>query len=92
MYGKVQEQLTNTLSEIREAGLFKMERIIESPQEAHINVTGGKSVLNMCANNYLGLSDHPDDRRGGEERAGRMGIWAFVGAVYLRDADDPQGA
>ena len=60
MYGKVQEQFTNTLSEIREAGLFKMERIIESPQEAHISVTGGKSVLNMCANNYLGLTDHPD--------------------------------
>ncbi len=59
MYGKVQEHLTGVLNEIREAGLFKNERVIESPQEAHINVTGGKSVLNMCANNYLGLSDDP---------------------------------
>ncbi|MBK7393474.1 MAG: glycine C-acetyltransferase [Chloracidobacterium sp.] len=59
MYGKVQEHLSGVLNEIREAGLFKSERVIESPQEAHISVTGGKSVLNMCANNYLGLSDDP---------------------------------
>lgn len=59
MYGKFQQHLASTLGEIREAGLFKSERVIESPQEAHIKVMGGKSVLNMCANNYLGLSDHP---------------------------------
>ena len=59
MYSKIQNQLENQLNEIREAGLYKSERVIESPQEAHIKVTGDKSVLNMCANNYLGLSDHP---------------------------------
>lgn len=59
MYGKIQNQLENQLNEIREAGLYKSERVIESPQEAHIRVTGDKEVLNMCANNYLGLSDHP---------------------------------
>ncbi len=59
MYKKIQNQLENTINEIREVGLYKSERIIESPQEAHIKVAGGKSVLNMCANNYLGLSDHP---------------------------------
>ncbi len=58
MYGKIQNQLENQINEIREAGLYKRERVIESPQEAHIKVTGGE-VLNMCANNYLGLSDHP---------------------------------
>jgi glycine C-acetyltransferase len=58
MYGKIQNQLENTLDEIREAGLYKNERVIESPQEAHIKVATGE-VLNMCANNYLGLSDHP---------------------------------
>jgi len=58
MYGKVKEHLDNTLNEIRQAGLFKNERVIESPQEARIEV-GGRNVLNMCANNYLGLSDHP---------------------------------
>ena len=59
MYGKIQNQLENQLNEIREAGLYKSERVIQSPQEAHIKVAGDKSVLNMCANNYLGLSDHP---------------------------------
>jgi len=58
MYGKIQNQLENTLDEIREAGLYKNERVIESPQEAHIKVAAGE-VLNMCANNYLGLSDDP---------------------------------
>ncbi len=58
MYGKIQDQLENTINEIREAGLYKSERVIESPQEAHIKVANGE-VLNMCANNYLGLSDHP---------------------------------
>lgn len=47
------------ISEIREAGLYKSERIIESPQDATIRVSGDREVLNMCANNYLGLSDHP---------------------------------
>ena len=58
MYGKIQNQLENTLDEIREAGLYKNERVIESPQEAHIEVND-QEVLNMCANNYLGLSDDP---------------------------------
>ena len=58
MYGKIQNQLENQLNEIREAGLYKNERVIESPQEAHIKVSSS-DVLNMCANNYLGLSDHP---------------------------------
>ncbi len=59
MYAKIKEQLENTISEIRDAGLYKSERVIESPQEANITVAGGRHVLNMCANNYLGLSDHP---------------------------------
>jgi glycine C-acetyltransferase len=58
MYGKMKEHLAQTLSEIREAGLYKEERLIESPQRAAIQVAG-KEVLNFCANNYLGLSDHP---------------------------------
>ena len=58
MYGKMKEHLAKTLSEIREAGLYKEERLICSPQRAAIEVEG-KEVLNFCANNYLGLSDHP---------------------------------
>ena len=58
MYGKMKEHLAQTLNEIREAGLYKEERLICSPQRAAIEVAG-KEVLNFCANNYLGLSDHP---------------------------------
>ena len=58
MYGKMKLHLSQTLTEIREAGLYKEERLIESPQKAAIQVKG-KEVLNFCANNYLGLSDHP---------------------------------
>ena len=58
MYGKMKEHLQKTLSEIKDAGLYKEERLIESPQRAAIQV-GGKEVLNFCANNYLGLSDNP---------------------------------
>ena len=58
MYGKMQEHLRQTLADIREAGLYKEERLIESPQRAAITVKG-QEVLNFCANNYLGLSDHP---------------------------------
>ena len=57
MYGKMKEHLSNALAEIKEAGLYKEERIIESPQSAAIEVKG-KEVLNFCANNYLGLSNH----------------------------------
>jgi glycine C-acetyltransferase len=58
MYSKIKTQIESTISEIRDAGLYKSERVIESPQNAHISVSKHK-VLNMCANNYLGLSDHP---------------------------------
>ena len=57
MYGKIKEHLQNELAQIKEAGLYKTERIIESPQRAEIMVAG-KPVLNFCANNYLGLSDN----------------------------------
>lgn len=58
MYGKMKEYLGKTLTEIKEAGLYKEERLIESAQQAAIAVKG-KEVLNFCANNYLGLSNHP---------------------------------
>ncbi len=58
MYGKMKEHLRQSLDALREAGLYKEERIIESPQDAAIMVKG-KEVLNFCANNYLGLSNHP---------------------------------
>ncbi|MFN8699554.1 MAG: glycine C-acetyltransferase [Flavobacteriales bacterium] len=59
MYGTFKEHLQRELTAIEEAGLFKRERIITSPQGAVIRTTEGKDVLNFCANNYLGLSSHP---------------------------------
>ena len=59
MYGKIKEDLTKEIQSIRDAGLYKQERVIMTPQGAEIEVKGGKEVLNFCANNYLGLSSHP---------------------------------
>lgn len=60
MYGKIQDHLKKELKDIREAGLFKEERIITTPQGPVIGVSTGEEVLNFCANNYLGLSAHPE--------------------------------
>jgi|TARA_B110000263_G_scaffold150417_1_gene130532 glycine C-acetyltransferase len=60
MYGKLQGQLQAELSNIQEEGLYKKERIITNPQGASIRVSTGEEVLNFCANNYLGLSSHPE--------------------------------
>lgn len=59
MYGNIQTRLKKDLEEIQEAGLFKKERIITSPQGADIQLESGQEVINFCANNYLGLSSHP---------------------------------
>ena len=60
MYGKIKQHLQNELDTIQENGLFKKERIITSPQGAVIKIASGETVLNFCANNYLGLSSHPE--------------------------------
>lgn len=60
MYGTIKDQLQKELEDIREAGLFKTERVITTPQSAEIATQNGKEVLNFCANNYLGLSSHPE--------------------------------
>lgn len=57
MYGEFQQHLEQQLTEIRDSGLYKSERVIQSPQEMRIQVGAGETVLNLCANNYLGLSD-----------------------------------
>lgn len=60
MYGGIKDNLKKELQEIREAGLFKTERIITSSQDAVIKISTGQEVINFCANNYLGLSNHPE--------------------------------
>jgi glycine C-acetyltransferase len=60
MYGKIKNTLVKEIAEIKEAGLYKSERIITSPQDALIKISTGEEVLNFCANNYLGLSNHPE--------------------------------
>lgn len=59
MFGAMQRHLTDQLAQIRANGLYKAERVITTPQNAHIRVGAGPSVLNLCANNYLGLAQHP---------------------------------
>jgi len=63
MYQAFQKHLQQEISDIRAAGLYKNERIITSPQNAMIKITDGREMLNFCANNYLGLSDHPEIKK-----------------------------
>jgi len=60
MYGKIKDDLKEELAEIRSAGLYKSERVIESSQAARVQVGDSSPVLNLCANNYLGLANHPE--------------------------------
>ena len=72
MYAEFETAASTKLAEIERAGLYKRERIIESPQQAHIQAAG-REVLNLCANNYLGLADHPEIVRAAHEGLDRWG-------------------
>ena len=74
MLAEFEKQLSQTLEEIKSQGLFKTERVITTPQDAHIKVAGGKDVLNMCANNYLGLADHPELIKAAKEALDSHGL------------------
>ena len=73
MYDGLKQVITDELAGIREAGLYKPERVIQTPQRARIGVGAGKPVLNMCANNYLGLADHPDILKAAHDGLDRWG-------------------
>ena len=73
MYGEFQKHLEQQISEIRENGLYKSERVIQSPQEMRIQVGGGQSVLNLCADNYLGLSDDDEIVKAAQDGLGDWG-------------------
>ena len=72
-YGAFRRQLGATLGAIRDQGLHKDERVLTSPQRAHIGVASGERVINMCANNYLGLAEHPEVVRAAHEGLDRWG-------------------
>ncbi|HVI81636.1 MAG TPA: glycine C-acetyltransferase [Chthoniobacterales bacterium] len=74
MLAEFEKRLSQTLEEIKSQGLYKTERIITTPQDAHIKVAGGKEVLNMCANNYLGLADHPELIKAAKEALDTHGL------------------
>ena len=67
MYQAFQKHLQQEISDIRDAGLYKNERVITSPQDALITIADGREMLNFCANNYLGLSDHPEIKKAATE-------------------------
>ena len=73
MFGTMKSHISQELDEIRSSGLYKDERIITSPQQARITIAGGQKVLNFCANNYLGLADHPEIIRAARESYKKWG-------------------
>ena len=73
MFGSIKQHLAGQLQEIRDAGLFKGERIMTTPQQAHVGVLDRNDVLNLCANNYLGLADHPEIVAAAREALDRWG-------------------
>ena len=73
MYGSFQQHLTRQLDDIRAAGTFKGERVLSTPQSSHVGAAGRADVLNMCANNYLGLADHPEVVAAAHEALDRWG-------------------
>jgi len=73
MYGTLRDDLVGTLAEVREAGLYKSELEITTPQGAHVDVTGRGELLNLCANNYLGLANHPAIVEAAHEALDRWG-------------------
>ena len=81
MYGKIKDHLSSELKSIEDAGLFKKERIITSPQGADIKLNTGQEVLNFCANNYLGLSNHPRLVKAAK-------VWALLQGRYNASLED----
>jgi glycine C-acetyltransferase len=73
MFGQMKSHIAEELKQINESGLYKAERIITSPQDAMITVQTGQKVLNLCANNYLGLADHPDVIRAAQDSYAKWG-------------------
>lgn len=73
MFGKTKDEITGQLQEIQKKGLYKEERVLSTPQSSHVRVADGREVINMCANNYLGLSSHPGVVQAAQEALEKWG-------------------
>ncbi|MFH0965544.1 MAG: glycine C-acetyltransferase [Planctomycetota bacterium] len=73
MFASMKDHLQAEIRSIRDAGLYKSERVLATPQSPHVSVSGGRQVLNFCANNYLGLGSHPDVIRAARQALDRWG-------------------
>lgn len=74
MYGQLKQDLLQNIEELKKQGLYKSERIITSAQDSEIRISSGETVLNFCANNYLGLANHPEVVKAAQEA---MNYWGF---------------
>lgn len=74
MYGQIKQDLLQRIKELKEQGLYKKERIITSAQDSEIRISSGETVLNFCANNYLGLANHPEVVKAAQDA---MNYWGF---------------
>ncbi|MEV4312783.1 glycine C-acetyltransferase [Actinocrispum sp. NPDC049592] len=91
MYGAMRDDLRAGLAEIREAGLYKAERVIGTPQKAAVRVGGGAEVLNFCANNYLGLADHPVLVKAAQEALDKWGF-GMASVRFICGTQEPHKA
>ncbi|MDB5354935.1 MAG: 2-amino-3-ketobutyrate coenzyme ligase [Phycisphaerales bacterium] len=85
---KIRRHIAKQLEEIRTAGLYKNERVIGSPQKAHVALGGRPDLLNMCANNYLGLANHPDVVAAAREATGRWG-YGMASVRFICGTQEP---
>ena len=87
MSRKMMEFYAGENEALKEKGLFKNERIIQSPQNAVIELQDGRKVLNFCANNYLGLANKHRTYRVRKGRPGSLRLWPVISKVYMRNPD-----